>query len=290
MSSSDGGLLSDSSVEFHTFMQWRDGRGERRRQPGREESCAVIGCRACLSPPVSSGSCAVRAVSRSSPNGHHLPLNNVRAIRVLHGSKSHPDSQTQPAGLILTSTGTSRIFFSTPKNDQIRQATVTLFMALFSSARWNALGRKSPRTRGDNLWVELWGGTVYGAHRDRSGPPASGDAFVEIDLCSFTFPPGRSGADLLGGILQHIRPQKAPLYISLSPKSCYLCVICVCLPVNILNNRNWKLWVWTSDGVGLRNANLLSFISPSVPSWTSALAHPAKPPTPPRLSHDCLLI
>lgn len=97
----------------------------------------MIGCPACLSAPVSSGSCAVRAVRRSSPNGHHLPLNNVRAIRVLHGSKSHPDSQTQPAGLTLTPTGTSRIHFLTPQNDQIRHATVTLFKALF------ALGRKS---------------------------------------------------------------------------------------------------------------------------------------------------
>lgn len=59
--------------------------------------------------PVSSGSCAVRAVRRSSPNGHHLPLNNVRAI--LRGSQSHPDSRTQPAGLILTSKGTSMCSF-----------------------------------------------------------------------------------------------------------------------------------------------------------------------------------
>lgn len=136
MSSSDGSFLSDSSAEFHTFtQQWRDGRGERRRWPGREGRCAVIGCRACRSPPVSSGSCAVKGVRRSSPNGHHLPLNNVRAIRVLHGSKTHPDSQTRRAGLILTSTGTSRIFFSTPKNDQIQRASVTLFMALFSRVR-----------------------------------------------------------------------------------------------------------------------------------------------------------
>lgn len=42
--------------------------------------------------------------------------------------------------------------------------------------------------------------------------------------------------------------------------------------------------MWTSDGVALRNANLLSFISPSVPSWTSAASGQASP----RLSHDCL--
>lgn len=233
MSSSDGSSLSDSSVEFHTFMQqWRDGRGERRRQPGREGSCAVIGCRACPSPPVSSGSCAVRAVRRSSPNGHHLPLNNVRAIRVLHGSKSHPDSQTQPAGLILTSTGTSRVFCSTPaKNDQIRHATVTLFVALFSSVRGKMRPDANPH-EGAGIIYEL------SSEEARFTVPTGTGAALR--------PPGTRSCKLIcalshfrradqvqtcsGGILQHIRPHKAPLCISLSPKSAtFMSSVCVYL-------------------------------------------------------------
>lgn len=201
-------ILSDTS-ELRTHSRNYVGVRDRGNQRARGAVLWLAAGDVCLVP-VSSGSCAVRAVRRSSPHGYHLPFNNVRAIRVLHGFKSHPDNQAQPAGLILTPAGTPIRFFSFKQSNPICSCHPSDL-----AARRQIRSDANPTHERAGIIYELWERTDHGA---RSSPPASGDALVEIDLCSSTFPPGRSGAVLLGGILQRVRPQKAPLLKSLTQK------------------------------------------------------------------------
>lgn len=154
----------------------------------------------------------MRAVRRSSPHGYHLPLNNVRAIRVLHGSKSHPDSQRQPAGLILTPTGTPIFFFAV--FFLIIKPDLQLSRFSFSSMSSNSFGHKSAPGIIYEFSLEDARITVHGAalrpRWTRSGklicaPPRFRRA-DQVQTCS------------VGGGLQRVRLQKAPLFKSLTQK------------------------------------------------------------------------